>query len=79
MLVSWLACSSILAMEATFSSEMSVDFRRATLQYIPEVGTRRYRWFPSHFPVKLQKALRYVDQAACCKSKLCLPAVEVIY
>jgi hypothetical protein len=36
MLVSSLAYSSSLRMEATFSSESSVDFKRTTLRHIPE-------------------------------------------
>jgi hypothetical protein len=36
MFVCYLAYSSALKMEATCSSEMSVDFQRATRRYIPE-------------------------------------------
>jgi hypothetical protein len=35
-LVSCLAYSSAMKMQATFSSEMSVDIQRATRRYIPE-------------------------------------------
>jgi hypothetical protein len=38
-LVSCLAYSSTLKMEATCSSETSIDFRRTTRRYIPEDGT----------------------------------------
>jgi hypothetical protein len=38
-LVSCLAYSSTLKMEATYSSETSVDFRRTTWRYIPEDRT----------------------------------------
>jgi hypothetical protein len=39
MLVSCLAYSSILKMEATCSPETSVDFQQTTLRYIPEYRT----------------------------------------
>jgi hypothetical protein len=39
MLVSCLAYSSTLKMEATCSSEMSVDFQRTIWHYIPEYRT----------------------------------------
>jgi hypothetical protein len=38
-LVSYLACSSALKMEATCSSEPSVDLKRTAWRYTPEDGT----------------------------------------
>jgi hypothetical protein len=42
-LVSWLACYLTLKMEATCSSESSVDFQRTTRRYIPEDKTL-HKW-----------------------------------
>jgi hypothetical protein len=39
MLLSCLVCSSTVKLEATSSSEKSMDFRRATWRYIPEDRT----------------------------------------
>jgi hypothetical protein len=41
MLVSFLPFSSVVIMEATFSSETSVDFQRTTWHCIPEDKTRQ--------------------------------------
>jgi hypothetical protein len=44
MLVSYLAYSSTLKMEATCSSETSVDFQRITRRYIPEERALRLKY-----------------------------------
>jgi hypothetical protein len=48
MLVSCLAYSLTLKMEAIYSSEMSVDFQWTTQHYIPEDSTLRPRGWPNN-------------------------------
>jgi hypothetical protein len=53
MLVSFLAYSSTLKMEATRSSETLVDFQRSTWRYIPEDITLQFI-YTSTFPIDFQ-------------------------
>jgi hypothetical protein len=60
MLVSCLNYSSSLGMEATCSSETSVDFQWISLRYIPEDRTLRYSSFLSVPPITfLENISRY--------------------
>jgi hypothetical protein len=59
MLVSYLPHSSTLKIEATCSSETSVDFQQTTRRYIPEDTTPQLKYLFSVFYPKGREGTRY--------------------